>query len=438
MYMPVQTPRHFEPYKKSEYSGDSGDYLKVVVAGGMWHLGNRYASIGDTTLNFTTYADRAIYVEYNKSIYGDFLTVSHDTPANVLALLASSEGFRFHYLGAVTSDSTQINLITDAWEGGDIISAYTDSVEVDNHSIEIDSLNYSPDSKLAMYGFNTGNPYGSSIPDEAMFPFAQGSTYTDLLWCDIDTLAQKIYDSGAEGPVHTWYLNANYHWDGPPVPDEYDDGAFLQWTESYGLIWNKLSSANWYHAQLYDIANNIGTDDHNGSPTAGNWPYVSGKSQGTGRNYFAVDVGLQDAAGNITLKPNERHLMYGDWTHKGTSTHFIIEGTDQATAPNEGCLRMAGGFSFQKMSWGQTAGGMVAGFLTASAAGAFYNPVGPGLYLCTDTYAIDSTHNVNVRAGYCYYSDGHMGYNSGEQLRILKSGGGYIEAYIRGGILCVD
>ena len=373
MYIPTYSPRHFEPVRVCEYTGNTTDRLKVQILAGIWHYGLRVGVINATTvLTITdTIGTYAIYVKYLE--VNNTLEVNFTDPATLLGLMVNTDyGYLYHYLGKVTVaynsgiSLNEISHIEDVWEGGDIISP---APWLDGHSVEsVASTHVTGRNLFAITNFDHGVPTGTApaaITEPAdppwRIPYATGTVDTDLLWMSRNQFGTELWkwlDANHPYPKsHTWYVDVNYHADGPPT--DHGTNTYLKW-DGDKLVWSALPSFSTAHTDLTDIS--PGLYDH--YDHIGHWVNpliaagrVGGKPNADYNINYGASIGNNSKEKTIDL--DNRQLDNGDWSipiHNTTEGHLTLllnEVADRTGSPlvDTGTLRVTGGGLFKNSSY---------------------------------------------------------------------------------------
>lgn len=227
----LETPRHFEPYRVSEYSDSPSDALKINVVGGLWHLGNRFASAAETVLTATDSSVQAIYAQYVKSGGGDSITLGLADPAVLYANMAGTNGYLYKLLGFSTTSGGDIVSIDEAWQGGDIKSsdAATEALTLDNLSL---NLNSDSEPKAQDFDWDVAAHRGTGPTDYDLFMVQNtvaGRIKEYLSWSSmVDQMAEDIVSE--DGPWSPGHEPWNPHPDPEPCdqnthPDDENPGS---------------------------------------------------------------------------------------------------------------------------------------------------------------------------------------------------------------------
>lgn len=347
MYLPVVTLRHWEPYRKSEFTGDvETDGLKVIVAGGLWHLGSRYASKGNTELTMTDDSTEAIYALYNKSSV-DSITIDKASLATVYGYMSGTSGYLYQLLGVVTTVDGEITLISESWEGGDLLTAdNTFDLDMLSLNFDTDPTHINSYGKAELYGYEYGNPTTSTpiVPGDKL-PVAPGTDNSNLLWKTFPTIESTasdlqtywttnqywaVYNHNHDGVYsvidHSWYVTG--HTDGPPV--EHDANTYLKWNGS-SLVWAEVTSGAANHYDLTDIAShdNVANDHgayfQNGRAITGAY---TGETVGADyTNNYCSTIGDSNAD-QYVIDLDNRDLGKGKWTVNVGNANVVTLGDD--------------------------------------------------------------------------------------------------------------
>lgn len=335
-------PIHFEVEKYDDTNVTMrGGQLNLFTHAGLYQLALRIDA-GTDSADLTTMYTMSTAAFTSRTVYAIITKCSALNPVTAPTLVASLSSTAPSPLGRLSRQIAHFTVdgshkitgsIVQDWTGGNIDEFW---LEPDGVSIDYNAAG-TPSYKLEINGWKdvaltTPWPASGEIVGR---PTAHGgpfySTVTDLLshpqtlpggWREIDL-------TGAS-------------WTSGPFP----------WTTT--------------HVGLTDVAGGSAGDDHDGSLSTGNFPYVSGRAvYDRDGNAFLEGGGLADADYDLSIDPDARnlsdgarpvlywgpggHCLFGDWTQYEPTGHFLMVGNEAITPGTaaSGALRVAGGASLQ-------------------------------------------------------------------------------------------